>query len=57
MILLQLAIVELDGQRFEEAYDLLRRAYQLDPGEPEIIFLYGRGIWMRRYDSGCKTIC
>lgn len=47
MILLQLAIVELDGQRFEEAYDLLRRAYQLDPGEPEIIFF----IWQRYLDA------
>lgn len=38
MILLQLAIMELEGQHFEEAYDLLHRAHQIDPDEPEIVF-------------------
>ncbi|GLC89836.1 tetratricopeptide repeat protein [Lysinibacillus piscis] len=38
MILLQLAIMELEGQRFEEAYGLLQHAYQLDAENPEIIF-------------------
>ena len=37
-ILLQLAIIELEGQCFEEAYDLLYRAHQIDPEEPEIVF-------------------
>lgn len=37
-ILLQLAIIELEGQCFEEAYDLLYRAHQIDPDEPEIVF-------------------
>lgn len=46
MILLQLAIVELEGQRFEEAYDLLRHAYQIDPENLEIIFF----IWLRFQD-------
>ena len=38
MILLQLAIMELEGQYFEEAYDLLHHAHQIDPDEPEIVF-------------------
>lgn len=37
-ILLQLAIIELEGQSFEEAYDLLYRAHQIDPDDPEIVF-------------------
>lgn len=37
-ILLQLAIIELEGQCFEEAYDLLYRAHQIDPDDPEIVF-------------------